>query len=693
MAGRVALEDPVQFVPGVGPFRAKVFARLGVNTIGDLLEYFPFRHDCKPKSQAIGSLEEGVIATVVGELRNIRTRGSSRRATVTADVVDGTGKCRVRWFNSPYLIDKLSPGQVVRLTGKVEVHGDLASFANPQTTPVGDDTDALAGEVELFDPVYAGTAELPPKQIARIIGAILNDAAEGVVDFLPTTLRRKRQLPARRTAIVRLHKPTSLDDLPIARARLAYDEFLLCQLAVQLGRRALLNGPKAKPIEINGTIDSRIRKRFPFALTPGQNKAIAEICADLARTQPMNRLLQGDVGAGKTAVAVYAALAMIAGGQQVALLAPTEVLASQHRDKIERYLQGSRVRTGYLVGSTPRGQRAALLAGLRSGEVDWLIGTHAVLEPDVRFSDLGLAMIDEQHKFGVAQRALLRRKGTGSHCLVLTATPIPRTLAMTVFGELDVSNIDGVLPDRQPIATRLVTTEKTGDAWAFVRSRLDAKEQAYVVYPLVEESDQLPLKAATVEAERLGESTLAGYSIGLLHGRMTPADKGDVMRRFRSGDLQVLVSTTVIEVGVDVPNATVMVIQHAERYGLSQLHQLRGRVGRGASKSYCLLLTEFGGGPSFERLRFLCGCHDGFRIAEEDLRLRGPGELLGTRQHGLPAFKVADVVADFAILEQARDDAAEILRGDEKLQRPQHAALRRELHKRYSKTLGLMDVA
>ncbi len=693
MGNRIALETDVRFVPGVGPARAREFAGLGVHTVGDLIQHFPFRHALKPKSLPIGSLELGKVATVVGELRRVRTRGSFVRQSVVAQVVDGTGECAVRWFNSSYLIDTLHHGQVVRLSGQVDVYRDRASFTNPQLTIIEDDEDPLADDRDRHDPVYPATGRLPSKQIARIINTVLEDAAEQVVDFVPEAIRRQRGLPPRRAAILRYHRPTSLDDVPIARRRLAYDELLLCQLAVQVSRRRLRSGPRANPVVTTDEMHRRIRRRFPFELTAGQQHATSEILADLARDEPMNRLLQADVGAGKTAVAVYASLAVVANRRQVALLAPTEVLAAQHRAKVERYLEGSRVRTGYLVGSTPRAKRVELLRGLGAGEVDLVIGTHALLEEDVRFRELALVIVDEQHKFGVAQRASLRRKGRAPHTLVLTATPIPRTLAMTVFGDLDVSTIEGVLPNRQPVVTRLVPPNKEQDAWAFVRARLDAGEQAFIVYPLVEESESLPLKAARAEVERLSGSELSGHPIGLLHGRMKAPDKTGVMDRFRQGDLQVLVATTVIEVGVDVPNATIMVVQHAERYGLSQLHQLRGRIGRGAKRSFCLLFTESRAETAFARLRILTDTTDGFRIAEEDLRLRGPGELLGTRQHGVPVLKIADLLTDFELLEQARDDAAAILRADDRLTRPEHAPLRRALADCYGETIALIDIA
>lgn len=371
MATQTILDTDVRFIRGVGPVRARDFAGLGVRTIGDLIEHFPFRHELRPKSLPIGSLELGVVATIVGELQRVRTRGGSRGQSVTVEVVDGTGRCRVRWFNSPFLIDSLHTGRIVRLTGKVDVYGELASFTNPQLTLIDDDADPFADDQDRYNPVYPGTAALPGKQIAKVISRVLDEAAHAVVDFLPETIRTRRGLPPRRTAILRYHKPTSLDDVEVARRRLAYDEFLLCQLAVQMSRRRLAAGPKAQPIVTTDEIDRRIRRRFPFALTAGQDRAVAEIRADVARSQPMNRLLQADVGAGKTAVAVYAALTTVANRRQVALIAPTEVLAAQHHAKINHYLEGSRVRIGYLVGSTPRAKRTALLRCLRPVNLTW----------------------------------------------------------------------------------------------------------------------------------------------------------------------------------------------------------------------------------------------------------------------------------------------------------------------------------
>jgi ATP-dependent DNA helicase RecG len=693
LATGVALDESIQFVRGVGPKRAADFAAIGVHTVGDLLEYLPFRYELRPKSQPIGSLRLGEPATIIGEMRDVRTRGSFAAQRLTAQVVDGTGRCRVQWFNSAYLVDKLHYGQIVRLTGKVDVRGNLASLTNPQLAIVEDGEDPFADDVDRYEPMYPATADLSSKDIARVVSNVLDRAIASVVDFVPASIRTRRSLPPRGTAILRCHQPTSPEDFPVARRRLAYDELLLCQLAVQRSRLVLKSRSKAEPVTTTKEIDARIRRRLPFELTAGQSQAVEEICRDLAGSAPMNRLLQADVGAGKTAVAIYGSLTTIANGKQVALLAPTEVLARQHYAKVLQYLEDSRVRTALLVGSTPKGKRAATLQSLASGGLDLLIGTHALLEGDVAFARLGLVIIDEQHKFGVAQRAALRSKGRAPHTLVLTATPIPRTLAMTAFGDLDVSTIREAPPGRQPVSTRLVRPEQAQRAWSFVRARLARGEQAYIVYPLVEESEALPLKAASVEVERLAEGALRGFTVALLHGRMNAADKADVMDRFRAGKIHALVSTTVIEVGVDVANATIMAIQHAERYGLSQLHQLRGRIGRGSKESYCLLFTDTGEGVASQRLDVLCQTDDGFRIAEEDLRLRGPGEMLGTRQHGLPTFRVADLVADIDLLEEAREDAAAILAEDGGLLRHEHAELKAALMRQYGQRMQLIDVA
>ncbi|MFQ5490000.1 MAG: ATP-dependent DNA helicase RecG, partial [Phycisphaerae bacterium] len=603
------------------------------------------------------------------------------------------GRCNVRWFNSPFVADRLRVHDVIRLSGKVGQHNDLAVFANPRFTVIDPDEDALADDQPVLRPVYPAGASLGSRQIGQYIRNALPQVAGQVEDFLPRRIRDRRKLPPRRTAIERLHQPTCQDDVPVARTRLAFDELFLLQLAVQIRRHRVRDTQQAIPVHISPEIDGRIRARLPFTLTEDQDAAVADVAADLAGDRPMCRLLQADVGAGKTAVAVYAALAVVANRHQAAILAPTEVLAQQHHRKVTRYLRGSRVRIAYLVGGLGPAQREKIHRDIAAGRVDLIVGTHALLQAPVRFASLALVVVDEQHRFGVTQRAAIRRKGRQPHYLVLTATPIPRTLAMTVFGDLDVSVIRQMPPGRGRVETRLVRSSQIDEAWHFVRQRLSRGERAFVVYPLVEQSEHLPLKAATDEVDALRAGPLAGFSVGLLHGRMKSSEKQAAMDAFRTGSWDVLVATTVVEVGVDIPEATVMVVQHAERFGLSQLHQLRGRIGRGGNDGHCLLISDAADSDAGDRLETLVATSDGFEIAEQDLRLRGPGELMGTRQHGLPIFKAARLPDDLELLDQARRDALEVIRSDPRLTAQRHAALRRQLLTRFGQAMALADVA
>ena len=694
----------MQFVSGVGPYRARLLGELGVQTVGDLIQHFPFRYEDQGPPQRIDTLRLDEPATIIGVVDQVRWQGGFGRqvkSTLRATISDGTGRARITWFNAPHMRQRLERGQVVRLYGKIGVENDLAHMANPRIEWLDPKADPASWHFGRLVPVYRATANLTSAQIARIVDHVLDEAVTAIEEPLPAELCRQRGLPPRAEAIRMLHRPTSLEETEPARRRLAYEELLLMQLAISLQRRWSAARARAPELPLTEKIDQRIRLRFPFSLTAAQNRVIRQIVADLARSRPMARLLQGDVGSGKTVVALYAALVTVANRHQCAILAPTEVLAAQHFAGIERYLVGSRVNRCLLTGQTPKARRDRLLADIAGGSMHLVVGTQALLESKVRFHSLGLLVVDEQHKFGLAQRAALRasrRRGPQPqqvvipHYLVMTATPIPRTLSMTVFGDLDVSIIDELPPGRRPVETRIVRPAEEGRAWAEARRRVAAGQQVYVVYPLVEESDALNLRAATVEVQRVDHELLPGARVGLLHGRMKKEEKQQVMAAFTAGRLDVLVSTTVIEVGVDVPNATVMIVQHAERYGLSALHQLRGRVGRGRESSICLLMTDSRGETANKRLQILCQSNDGFRIAEEDLRLRGPGELLGTRQHGWPEFRVANPVEDVDLLMQARDEAARIVREDPGLRRPEHVPLLAELRRWFRDKVAFLDV-
>lgn len=691
-SGEIKLSMPVQFLKGVGPARAEIFAKLGVVTVGDLLEYFPRDWVFAPEPKRIGQLETGETAAIVGLVESTDFQNYRRPAIFEAMVSDETGICRIIWFNGGYLRDQLRPGQAIMAWGKVGEYKHQLQLTNPKFRVMEKEASEPA---EYFSGgVYPASGGLSSMQIKKIIRPVLDNLGGLVGEFYDDEFLKKRELIKRKDAFGWIHLPADENKLGKAKRRLKFDELFLMQLGLALRRHRHSQFASAVAMKSSDEIDRRIRKRFPFLLTEDQNTTIAEIIVDMQRPIPMNRLLQGDVGSGKTVVALYATLLAVANKTQVAIMAPTEILANQHFISIERYLRNSDVKRVLITGGLPGKKRDEVLNEIKAGDIDIVVGTVALLEKDIEFKKLGLVVIDEQHKFGVHQRAELRKDGT-PHCLVMTATPIPRTLAMTVFGDLDVSIIKHSPPGRGVVVTRWVSPEDRGKAYEFIRERLRAGKQAYFVYPRItgieEEGD---IKAATDGWKELSK-VFGEFKVELLHGRLSSEKKREVMAEFRKGKIKALVATVVIEVGVDIPNATIMVIEGADDFGLAQLHQLRGRIGRGTDKSFCFLFAdkETENEVAKSRLEMMERSNDGFEIAEHDLKLRGPGELFSTRQHGLPDLKIANIIDDYDLLVMARRCAFELVTEDALLIGPTHKNIRQALITKFGDSLGLADVA
>ncbi len=669
--------DDVSALTGITARRREAFGRLGVDTLEDLLRLAPRRHEDRRHPTSVDELEAGATVLVIGRVvrsKSFRVRGGM--SILEAGIEDASGTVGARWFQRGYVPKPLAVGRRLALYGPVKERGKQLELASPQMEWLPDDETAIAdtpGAGRLV-PVHPSTTGLSPVFIRRAVWEALRQTTSPA-DPVPAALWTALELPALADALRALHFPDTEAEAEAARRRLAYDELLLHELLVARRRRAQAQHA-ALPCRFSKPVHERIRARLPFELTAGQDKAVVEIVHDLGREHPMNRLLQGDVGCGKTAVAVYAALGAIASGHQVAFMAPTEVLVRQHERTLGKLLEGSRVRTCVLTGGQRSKARRETEAAIRAHEIDLVLGTHAVLGDGVDFARLGLVVVDEQHKFGVRQRRTLVQKADGGerpHCLVMTATPIPRTLALTVYGDLDVSIIEGRPPGREPVETWVVKPTQGRKVFGRVREAVDARQQVYVVYPLVEESDKIALRDAQSGAERW-RTALPDHRVGLLHGKMKRDVKNEVMQAFASGALDVLVSTVVIEVGVDVPNATVLVVEHAERFGLSQLHQLRGRIGRGSAGGLCVLMDR-SSKEAPARLEVLARTDDGFEIAEEDLRLRGVGDLFGTRQHGRPDFRAARLPRDLPLLIHAREAAERLFDTDQALELQEHRPL------------------
>ncbi|MCB9845464.1 MAG: ATP-dependent DNA helicase RecG [Phycisphaeraceae bacterium] len=690
----IDLLTPLSEIPGVGANAARALRALGVTRVGHLIAHIPNRHERIEALATLGSLEADQLVSARGEVTATRLAGRRPKQRFEAVLCDDSGRLDLVWFNSPFLRDKIHPGAHLRVQGKTRQYGQHGlQIANPvweilgQAGPPADD--------DRIRPVYPASEHITSRQIEAIVQRVLPEALPLLEDHLPEAYRREREFPSLAEAYRMIHAPQSEAQIDHARRRLAYDELLFLQLGVHLKRAHLRTALKAPALRAGEAIDRHIRERLPHTLTQAQERVVSEISRELAASVPANRLIQGDVGSGKTLVAVYAMLMAVAGEHQAALMAPTEILAEQHFATISEMLTGSRVRVELLTGTTPEAERASIHERLASGDVDVVIGTHALITESVRFHSLAVAVIDEQHRFGVHQRARLRAKGDDQtstpHVLVMTATPIPRTLALTVFGDLDVSVIDALPPGRQPITTRVVGPEQRAEVYAWLRSRLDSGEQAYIVAPVIEPGERGVIDVRTL-ARDLERDALSGRRLALLHGKLKRATRESLMARFRARQIDALVATTVIEVGVDVPNASIMIVENAERFGLAQLHQLRGRVGRGDRPSACVLIGQGETEDARLRLEAIAATTDGFALAEKDLEIRGPGQVIGARQSGMPDFKVADLTRDRELLAMARRDARDWIERSATLDAPDEALLRRRLMKQFGETLGLADV-
>jgi ATP-dependent DNA helicase RecG len=731
----IELSTPVQYVKGIGPRIAEILASKGIATVDDLLHYLPFRYEDRLNPRGIAELRAGEMATVIGEVRSSGLVLTRRMPIFKLTLEQGRAHLRCLWFHGAYLKDKFKLGQLVALYGKVEENPSTRELqiSNPQFEILGDRVDSGNGaekraaeslEIGRVVPIYESIGRLTPRWFRRAIRTALENLNPDLPEPIPARVRERLQLVSPREALFKVHWPDageSLRDLQSSRTpahiRMIFDELFFVELGLELKRRQQ-KAQTGIAFRLDERVRAAIKKILPFHPTTAQKRVLKEIAGDMEKPYPMRRLLQGDVGSGKTIVSFEAAIIAIENGCQAALMVPTEILAQQHYFSARRILESAGYRIVLLTGSLESDRKAEIRRHIAQGNAQLIIGTHALLEEKVEFANLGLVIVDEQHRFGVLQRlklmkkpgegegsgrAALGRTGEGARphttpaepdVLVMTATPIPRTLALTLYGDLDLSVLDELPPGRTPIVTRRVADERSPEVWDFVRKQIAAGHQAYVVYPVIEENEETELKAAIKMYRELSGHVFADLKVGLLHGRLDPELKDQVMRMFQKGELQILVATTVIEVGVDVPNATVMVIEHAERFGLAQLHQLRGRIGRGAAKSYCVLMT--GGKVSEEgekRLNAMVKTNDGFEIAELDLELRGPGEFFGTRQAGMPSFRVANLIRDRELLEAAKREAAAVIAGpNSEISEVEVSRALVHMRTRWQNTYGLVEV-
>ena len=698
-ASSQSIDSPITVIRGISSSLASKFNKLGVQTVRDLLYFFPHRHLDYSQRKFISQLSEGDEQTIIANVWQAQEIRPGGRRSTEAIVGDETGNVRVVWFNNPYLVKKLTPNTRVVVSGRVSLFNGRYVFESPEWEFAEDRDLVHTGRLV---PLYPLTQGLRHRQVRGLMKRVMDQWAWQLDDFLSPELKERDKLLELPQAISQAHYPEDETMKARARTRLAFDELFLLQLGVLSKKRDWQQSQPGSSFSTEIPVLDSFLRSLPFELTAAQLRVLEEILADLEKPQPMSRLLQGEVGSGKTIVAAAALLVAAANGYQGAFMAPTEILAEQHFTNICQLLSkvGHQEGEGYLYsysGFLPHTLTVALLIGdinqlkkqelqrrILDGDIDIVIGTHALIQKGVEFRRLGLAVVDEQHRFGVTQRSALRQKGFNPHVLVMTATPIPRTLALTLYGDLDLSVIDQLPPGRQAIKTKWLNPGQRDSAYAFIQRQISSGRQAFIICPLIEESEAIQAKAAIAEYQRLSQEVFSELGLGLLHGRMSSTEKDKVMRRFRAGDMNILVSTPVVEVGIDVPNATVMLIESADRFGLSQLHQFRGRVGRGQEQSYCLLLAQNPSEVGRERLDIIENNQDGFVLAEEDLKLRGPGEFFGTRQSGLPDLRMAKL-SDVALLELARSEAIRLFQVDPTLQKPEHHPLAKELARVWQK--------
>ncbi len=685
-----ALNAELTVLQGVGPRHAQTLGKLGMHNLGDMLYNFPRRYEDYSQLKPIKDLFYGQQVTVIGAIQSVNTRPirGGKAQLVEAVLSDGTGGLRLSWFNQPWMANRLKQGASISVSGKIEQYLGRLVMNNPDWEPI--ETESL--HTNRIVPIYSLTGKITQKWLRKLMNQVVTHWAPRVTDHLPESVRSAAKLPELNDALLNAHFPNSQEKLTVSRQRLAFDEIFFLQMGV-LRQKRDWQSVTARIFDVQDEwMDARI-KMLPFELTGAQQRAVDDILVDLGSGRPMNRLLQGDVGSGKTVVAVLAAAIVTTAGAQAAIMAPTSILAEQHFRNFTNLLAAKNGVLGndvirLLVGDTPEAEKEAIRAGLEDGNIKVVIGTHALIEDPVQFADLELVVIDEQHRFGVDQRALLRSKGKTPHLMVMTATPIPRSLALTLYGDLDLSIMDEMPAGRQPVDTHVLRPQERERAYTLIRSQIKAGRQVFIIYPLVEESDKVEARAAVDDHETLSNEIFPDLKLGLLHGRLRPDEKDAIMLKFRNKEFDILVSTTVVEVGVDVPNATVMLVEGANRFGLAQLHQLRGRVGRGAEQSYCLLIPDHEDAVENERLQAMAESNDGFVLAERDLQQRGPGEFLGTRQSGYATGLRMASLTDIDLIENARSHAQKLFDTDADLEKPEHALLSEALERFWGDSKG-----